>query len=156
MKGLRITCSVLCATACLLLGAFWIRSCWQIDQIVLPITSSSCLSIGSMPGCCGGGIVPISSVQRGMPPPFWDSGSTAEWLSIPKSSRPYDPSRLLGAFFANGEGVVVPYWFAIFIFASVGVTPWIRWSKRFSLLTVLIGMTIVAVLLGLIVATINR
>jgi hypothetical protein len=44
-----------------------------------------------------------------------------------------------------------PDWFAILFCAILGGTTWIRWPKRFSLRTLLIATTLVAVVLGLIV-----
>ena len=46
----------------------------------------------------------------------------------------------------------VPIWLLAVVAASTGVIPWIRWSNRFSLRTLLIVTTLVAVVLGLIVA----
>ena len=44
----------------------------------------------------------------------------------------------------------VPYWIPAIIFAAAPAALWIPWSKRFSLRTVLIATTLVAVVLGLI------
>ena len=43
----------------------------------------------------------------------------------------------------------VPHWFAVLAVTSLAVGPWIRW--RFSLRTLLIATTLIAVVLGLIV-----
>jgi hypothetical protein len=45
----------------------------------------------------------------------------------------------------------VPYWFLAGFAAMLAAAPWFRWSKRFSLRTMLIAMTLIAVLLGMIV-----
>jgi hypothetical protein len=47
--------------------------------------------------------------------------------------------------------VASPHWFLVLLFAAFGAAPWIRWSKRFSLRTLLIATTLIAVVLGLIV-----
>jgi hypothetical protein len=47
--------------------------------------------------------------------------------------------------------IYVPHYFALLIFSVCTVSPWICWSKRFSLRTLLIVMTLVAVGLGIIV-----
>jgi len=134
--------------ACICLMALWVRSFWRIDGLALPLTSSSCLSVGSMPGCFGAGIVPNSSLLLpGTSIPSWNSQSTIEWLSISKFSRPYDPSRLWGIFFANREGVLVPYWFAVLILTSLAAAPWMR--RKFSLRTLFIAVGVIAALLGL-------
>lgn len=51
----------------------------------------------------------------------------------------------------NGSGVVFPHWFFVMLLAMAANLPWIR--RRFSLRTLLITTTLVAVALGLIVAT---
>jgi hypothetical protein len=48
--------------------------------------------------------------------------------------------------------VLVPHWFLALLTATISATPWIRWSRRFSLRTLLIATTFLAVVLGLIVA----
>jgi hypothetical protein len=47
-----------------------------------------------------------------------------------------------------GWTVVLPYWFLLCIAIAMATVPWIRWSKRFGLRTLLIATTLVAVALG--------
>jgi asparagine N-glycosylation enzyme membrane subunit Stt3 len=50
-------------------------------------------------------------------------------------------------------GFMVPFWFLAFVSATTAVLPWLPWIKwRFTLRTMLIATTLVAVVLGLIVA----
>ncbi len=47
-----------------------------------------------------------------------------------------------------------PYWFAVFaaiILGALAARPWIRFSKRFSLRTLLLAMTLVAIECALVV-----
>jgi hypothetical protein len=46
-------------------------------------------------------------------------------------------------------GVQFPYWFAVAVSAVCIAIPWIPWSHRFSLRTLLIGMTLIAIALGI-------
>jgi hypothetical protein len=46
-------------------------------------------------------------------------------------------------------GVAVPHWFLVAVLIAIAAAPWVRWYKRFSLRTLLIATTLVAVLLGL-------
>ena len=50
-----------------------------------------------------------------------------------------------------GPFIDIPQWFPVLLFATLATAPWIRWSKRFSLRTLLIATTLVAVVLGLVV-----
>jgi hypothetical protein len=45
----------------------------------------------------------------------------------------------------------LPLWFVILIVGCCGYSSWLPWSTRFSLRTLLIGMAVVAVLLGVVV-----
>ena len=48
--------------------------------------------------------------------------------------------------------IIVPHWFVAGIFAAFAFVPWLPWwSTRFSLRTLLIVTTLVAVVLGLVV-----
>jgi hypothetical protein len=53
---------------------------------------------------------------------------------------------------AISSGGIMPHWFAFMSFAFLAAVPWIRWSKSFSLRTLLIATTLVAVALGVVVA----
>jgi hypothetical protein len=55
--------------------------------------------------------------------------------------------------FTSGSGFSYgfPYLLPIMLFAGLAVSPWIHWSRHFSLRTLLIATTLVAVVLGLIV-----
>ena len=50
------------------------------------------------------------------------------------------------------RSVLIPYWLPVLISGVFAATPWIKWSRGFSLRTLLIGTTLVAVGLGLVVA----
>jgi hypothetical protein len=52
---------------------------------------------------------------------------------------------------ADSTAIYLPDWFAILTVSALSAVPWIRWSKRFSLRTLLIATTLVAVVLGAIV-----
>jgi hypothetical protein len=50
---------------------------------------------------------------------------------------------------AIGGGIALPYWLLVITFAATTTLPWLRW--RFSLRTLLIATTLVAIVLGLVV-----
>jgi hypothetical protein len=47
--------------------------------------------------------------------------------------------------------LLIPLWFPPLVVLAIAALPFIRWSNRFSLRTLLIAMTLVAIALGLIV-----
>jgi hypothetical protein len=58
---------------------------------------------------------------------------------------------LTGATVPDHWFLAIPHWLLIIFFAIAAAFVWLRWSKRFSLRTLLIAMTLIAVVLGLIV-----
>jgi hypothetical protein len=52
--------------------------------------------------------------------------------------------------------VSAPYWFLLPLTTALTVAPWIRWTKRFSLRTLLIATTLVGLVLGLVVWASSR
>jgi hypothetical protein len=140
-RKLQIAWSVVCGIACVLLIALWVRSYWWVDQILGPVFGKR-FAAGSMPGAL---VMGISSDR----PISWRLGSnhSDEWLRLGDY-----PSRIWGMFHFEHFSFVAPYWFLILLTAAIAAAPWLRWPKRFSLRTLLIAMTLVAVVLGLIVA----
>jgi hypothetical protein len=47
--------------------------------------------------------------------------------------------------------ISVPCWCCVAFFAALSAAPWFRWTWKFSLRTLLIATTLIAVMLGLIV-----
>jgi hypothetical protein len=143
-RYLRIAWSVVCGIFCVLLIVLWVRSYWYVDIGFFKVTNGVFLYGGSMPGTFGFHIYPEEYVPTGM-----RHLPAEEW----RRARPKrEGLGLLGTFRIDDQEVLVPYWFWLLIPAAVAVAPWLPWwSKRFSLRTLLIAMTLVAVVLGLIV-----
>jgi len=57
-----------------------------------------------------------------------------------------------GVMFLKGSGVMIPDWILILMMGTIAAAPWIRWRWKFSLRTLLIATTLIAVVLGLVVA----
>ncbi len=143
-RKLRIAWSVFWGVGCLLLVVLWARS-RHISEAAVLQGSSQYLGVSSE----------VSRLQIG-----WVSGT------LPQSgvtSAAIDPSTVraldrayletvgkLGFGIQFGTihmGFTTPHWFQTLLFAALGVVPWIRW--RFTLRTMLIATTLVAVVLGL-------
>jgi hypothetical protein len=72
--------------------------------------------------------------------------------NIPNGEIGWNPQGMSGRSWAAGAtGLIVPDWFGVLIFLALASIPWIRSSIQFSLRTLLIATTLVAVLMGLIV-----
>jgi hypothetical protein len=143
LRYVRITWTVCCGIACVLLLALWVRSNYRVEQIFVPITRSTYFSAGSMPNAFGFEISNKSPTDTWA----WLSMTAHGWLAIrDPTASPWSGS---GFFRISTASIVMPYWFGALSLAAIATLPWLRW--RFTLRTLLIATTLVAVVLGLIV-----
>jgi hypothetical protein len=139
-RKLRIAWSVGCGILCLLLIALWVRSYWKYDFLDRFNTSRMLTSLESSSGRLRFGLTDYKTVPAfTVKPHAW-------------SLRGYGPERVHENVFSYESNslqttVGFPHWLPVLIAALLSVTPWLHW--RFSLRTLLIGMTVVAILLGL-------
>jgi hypothetical protein len=142
-RKLRIAWAVGCGIACLLLIALWVRSYTALE---------------SWQGRAGGGVAHIQmargrvvyfKLSRLHDPgyyrvPFKNFGATTEL------ERPIVGSMTRCKVLGKTMPIfVLPFWslaLCIAIAAAINVAPWLRW--RFSLRTLLIGISVLAVVIG--------
>ncbi len=140
LRYLRIAFSATYLIACVLLIVLWIRSYWQHDETTIRLDrSSEWHGIARFIVDSEKGWFTIHFVAKNpMPLSF----------VIPQVS-------ILGFRWGHWQSYVLylisPYWLPTTVALIFAALPWIRWSKRFSLRTMLIVTTLVAVVLGLIV-----
>jgi hypothetical protein len=152
LKYLRIAVTALSLTACVLLVALWVRSYWRNDAF----TGGHFLYIGARAGKVG-------MLQ-------WRPGDARRWRRIASTPISADdahssllfaspiespPRKLLGfrwIIHQNQREIEAPIWVPVLFAAILAVAPWVRWSSRFSLRTLLIATTLIAVGLGMVVA----
>jgi hypothetical protein len=134
-RKLRIAWSVACGILCLLLIALWVRSYWFIDIVHL-----SHRSLVSMTGR----LFVAEHIDR-----YWSTDLRAS-IGEPRLHI-WGTSYVAGEVFVIpiGKQLILPLWFAVSVTSLTSATPWLRW--RFSLRTLLIATTLVAVVLGAIV-----
>jgi hypothetical protein len=140
---LRIAVTALSLTACVLLGALWARSYWWTDS----------LNLGSGWGLFSeNGELSLQEIIIEK-----ENKSRLVFLGIERPQLVYHPENYS---FESGFtappyslDVFVPHWFFVLLFAALAATPWLPWSKRFSLRTLLIATTLVAVGLGITIST---
>jgi hypothetical protein len=144
-RKLRIAWSATCLIACALLIALWVRSYWWCDDVIGPLGNTRSFCVWSDQGHMGFCFVDgrLKSLVDGGP---WASAS--EWTGdVP----PSEVVILWLPSWATEHCVVVPSWCLVLLMGASVTVPWFRWSNRFSLRTLLIATTVVAVMLGLIV-----
>ncbi len=152
LRKLRIAFSVTCLIACALLIVMWVRSysaleswlCWSLHiqsahgKITVFETD-----------------IPAIAVIRQLDPTF-NGYSKISFNRITPSVEP----RLTLAIAGTNNAIVcinyhhfcvIPFWLAVSVTAVLPIPSWIKCLWRFSLRTLLIAMTLVALVLGLIV-----
>jgi hypothetical protein len=140
LRNLRIAFSIVCGILCLLLIALWVRSATTSDTLHGRISVDREFDIHSSEGAI---ILIVEAADDG------------EWgiLSIahPSEMEGYSDSRWrAGTTTLPGWYVIGPHWFLVAAFALLGIALW-RPPRRFSLRTLLIATTLVAVVLGIVV-----
>ena len=124
-RKLRIAFSAVCGVLCLLLIALWVRSYVVYDRVVVhyPGGLEWFISYSNK------GVYIVSTY--GLLAPH----ANVQWWSFERNRW--------------GTAVCLPYSLTMLVMCAVSIAPWIHY--RFSLRTLLIAATLVAILLGLIV-----
>lgn len=149
-RKLRITWSVVCGVACVLLVLLWLRSYSQLDW--LQVGDSSIASTS-------GRLLVNDMFMMGGPPSSSRTMTQTEWTQ--KLSRhAFAEDRVViwrarhGALIPMGLGKSIPFWPLFVVAAALVVLPWLPW--RFSIRTLLIATTLVAAGLGLTALMLRR
>jgi hypothetical protein len=154
VRRLRIDASVFFAIMMVPLIVLWVRSYWWWDQLYNPISPSRLIVIESASGRV------ILELAKGLPgsPWIWQISQElngAYWGGGDQDWEEANRYRGVGGFAAYATQYIstyrMLYWFPVLASAALVVFPWIRWTNRFSLRTMLIATTLVAAALGLMV-----
>jgi hypothetical protein len=140
-RNFRIAWSAAWGAMAVLLLIFWVRSYWQCEQLLIQIKTTTCLDVGDIPGQLH---IRYSDCTL-VPTCCWRYNATetdAFWKYIGQAP-PWNEFRVIE------DGFYVPFWFPLGSSVLFAMLPSLRW--RYSLRTLLIATTLVAVGLGLIV-----
>ena len=150
-RKLRIAWSIACGILCLLLIALWVRSYWWVTNIqVLSIAGRNYQLV------LGRGTADLYSVRvSAFPAGMWASDFSHYYYTDLDYAGQDEPQFDFAANeFTPGDITVrAPYWFSVVLTSMIAASPWL--PCRFSLRTLLIGTTVVAVILGAVVYTVN-
>ncbi len=158
-RKLRIAWSVAWGIVAVLSIALWVRSYWY-SYHAIRVIGTSYINCGLLEGQAELSLdsdpTEISFLIRtnGYD---WNGSITSveelydEWKEgdVPVPPLAVREKFLRGFEFDSGR-VEIPLWFLTSLFTAASIAPWLRWSNRFSLRTLLIATTLVAVGLGLI------
>jgi hypothetical protein len=142
-RKLRIAWSVACVNACLLLIVLWLRSYEWLDGFTVPASASSAVEAGTLPGVVAVGVRHVTENFR------IDHRPVAEWRTMHSG-----PSQLWGGTMLtqSTSAIYIPCWLLVLVSVILAGVPWRKtFGRRFSLRTLLIATTLIAVVLGLIV-----
>jgi hypothetical protein len=143
-RKLRIAWSVGCIIVVLLLCTLWVRSYKWVEVQHGPFIGSWAIVLTSMPGVLGFEITDTS-----FKPSRREAAEWWTWSLSADDGRPPYRSRVLGYFDYYNQRLDVPCWFAVMLMIVASAAPW--FPLRFSLRTLLIATTLIAVVLGTIV-----
>jgi hypothetical protein len=155
LRKLRFAFSATSGIVSILLVALWIRSCTWVDAVNGQVTGKYAVGIGSLPGSIAAYIYP-NEEHPSLPRWTLTSVETDRWLKSTRGGVPH-PTRLWGAFHAERFMIVVPYWFAtivLLVSAALSLVPWIHW--QFSLRSLLIATTLLALVMGCVVYLLGK
>jgi len=156
-RKLRIAWSVGCGIACMSLVCLWVCSYGWRDTWGIRLVGNRFVRVVSSYGK-----VEFSGQNDRSDRRFWTSSRSLEEIAASwtygTDNVPDPHDRMQWRWERSRAGqlfVHVPYWFLVATITAISIIPWIRWSKRFSVRTLLIATTLVAVVLGLIVWSIR-
>jgi hypothetical protein len=148
IRGLRIAWSVAWGILCVLLIVFWVRSYGWFDSISVSFNGRHTYWLGSIAG-------EIRHTKMATSRPHGLQWRTSDDPVSETLRREVLPNWSVLGFRSfnspNGRGtsLTIPHWFPVVILAALAAAPWLRWT--FSLRTLLIATTLIAVVLGLVV-----
>jgi hypothetical protein len=164
-RKLRIAWSVGWGLVAVLLCVFWVRSCWHKDTVFANLFGRNFqanselgrLSLATMDRPIGKEMwyAQSESIGDATTTPATDSRSPRR-LGASSPTKKHAPIRSFSTTIVNTPslnvyGVGMPYWAWLLLPAIAAGIPWMGHLRRFSLRTLLIATTLVALVLGLIV-----
>jgi hypothetical protein len=131
IRKLRIAWSVFWGLVCILLISLWVRSTSSFDQIGRGMSAQGRLYLFPKLN-----VVPLNDTYACQIESRDHFGGTVKTLSVLNGQLILQP----------GSGPAIPYWPIALVVSVAATLPWI--PRRFSLRTLLIATTLVAVVLG--------
>jgi hypothetical protein len=151
-RKLRIAWSVAWCVVAVLLCVLCVRSYQLINARNLQVGDFKCFKSGEHRICFCSEQGRIYVGIRGLDA----AGITMHILDSAENPVSQGFLGFISYFTAREKTVRMPHWFIALSITMLASVPWIRWSKRFSLHTLLIATTLVSVVLGLIVYALGR
>jgi hypothetical protein len=140
--------SVVCLVLCVALMGMWVRSEQYLDGLTGPIWSKQA-ELVSVPGR-----LEMTQRPRDAPPNIWHWFERAlppnELLSEIEDAKKFSTFGFQTHALWMGSAMQVPYWFLVLTSGSLAMVLRLRWPWRFTLRSLFIATTVLAVVLGMI------
>jgi hypothetical protein len=149
-RELRIAWSVVWGLVAVSLIMLWVRSRFQIESIERIVNAKPLYGMGTrqrifnLPGRLELSAEDITSSSINYEPTFWHR---VKWGMSEMNDGSWGFKRI---WTSNHRMICFPHWFAVTLAGCVALLPWP--PKRFSLRTMLIATTLVAIMLGIVMA----
>ena len=166
LRKLRIALYIACGIACMLLIVLWVRSYVYSDGLAGPVSETKGLMVGSLAG----------AIQFRLDDRKWSDAGSFHWRKTTESVADLNEAlealhqlqAKLGSKQAftridmttrigwDGDTLFLPYWLLVLVTGSLAGAVGMQRPYRFqfTLRTLLVGMTLVAIVLALIVAVV--
>jgi hypothetical protein len=147
----------------------WAVSYWRFDQLIVSASATNHVGLTSFQGRFVFGWSDDPQLQipfaqswsrRGFRTENWDAALAGPVAFFPATITPnasaipwprFNHNPFVTAPGTNYREIVLPYWMIYLLTSAAAASPWLRW--RFSLRTLLISITLLALILGTIFTT---
>jgi hypothetical protein len=145
---LRITASAAFLAAGAVLFAAWMRNfCWA-DVVWAPLPGARQMTIASSDGQIEVGI--LRPTRWSPKPEGWGRATyTASQNRVLEVFVPWNKVIRYRFTINRSMAIVLPHWLLTLAMLMLAAVPWIRWSRRFTIRTMLVVTTLIAVVLAL-------
>jgi hypothetical protein len=145
-RRLRIAVSVFFALVAVAFALLWVRSYWHGDGIIIPIIGTKALAFGSAAGGLNTFYGATTYSGSGPVAPQW---RLTDMPITPKLATELDNRSVFYFDASLGWFIGYPHWLVIVVATSISLAAGLRIPNQFSLRTMLIATTLVAVALAL-------
>jgi hypothetical protein len=150
-RWLRVSASAAILAVSAVVALLWLRNFWWADVGWTPLPGYGQLTIASADGQIEFSISYPNG--RWATPPATSWGWQSYTASQNRAVKVVVPWKTVVRYriARNGTVIVLPHWLLYIAPLLAATVPWIRWSRRFTIRTMLVAMTLIAVLLAMIV-----
>jgi hypothetical protein len=150
-RKLRIAFSATCGIICLLLIALWVRSYWVAEELIRARQTVSETTVRAVYSIHGTLCFARQTGQTTDEILMYTSHLTKGWTYKKLGRKPPLESKFSWRYDSKVFLLQFPTWLPVPFLAVAAGIPWIRLKWKFSLRTLLIAMTLVAVALGAVI-----